>query len=85
MGMIIDHLHDDRLSLAACGLSCRQWLPSTRFHLFRELKLRVDEFNKALELLEHPASIIPSVTRCIFICGLNLKVCVHTQVIGRTS
>ncbi|KAI0689968.1 hypothetical protein BC835DRAFT_218388 [Cytidiella melzeri] len=36
---ITDHLWDDKTSLAACTLVCKQWLFSATFHLFRTLTL----------------------------------------------
>ncbi|KAJ7223567.1 hypothetical protein GGX14DRAFT_427841 [Mycena pura] len=38
---VIDHLSTDKTALKACGLAGRQWLPRSRFHLFREVRLRV--------------------------------------------
>lgn len=32
--LIIDQLHDDPLALEACALTCRAWLPRSRFRLF---------------------------------------------------
>ncbi|KAF8994000.1 hypothetical protein BDQ17DRAFT_1252314, partial [Cyathus striatus] len=32
--MIIDHLHLHTKALKACSLVCRDWVPSTRYHLF---------------------------------------------------
>ena len=39
--MIVDYLYDDKPSLRRCGLVCRSWLPSSRFHLFSTLRLIV--------------------------------------------
>ncbi|GBE83251.1 hypothetical protein SCP_0502990 [Sparassis crispa] len=36
---IIDFLWDDPSALAACSLTCRTWLPTTRLHLFRSVTL----------------------------------------------
>ncbi|KAI0672680.1 hypothetical protein C8Q78DRAFT_1152127 [Trametes maxima] len=36
----IDYLEDDVESLRACGLACKTWLPRSRFHLFRSVRLR---------------------------------------------
>ncbi|KAF8202274.1 hypothetical protein BJ912DRAFT_1138517 [Pholiota molesta] len=36
---IIDFLHDDEVSLRACSLVCRSWVPASRVHLFDHLKL----------------------------------------------
>lgn len=39
--MIIDHLHDDKETLASCSLVCKSWLPASRFHLFRKIRLEL--------------------------------------------
>ncbi|EMD38238.1 hypothetical protein CERSUDRAFT_113397 [Gelatoporia subvermispora B] len=36
----IDHLWDDPVTLKACSLACRSWVPSSRLHLFRTVRLR---------------------------------------------
>jgi hypothetical protein len=33
--VIIDHLSDDKHSLANCGVVCRSWVARSQFHLFR--------------------------------------------------
>ncbi|CCM01083.1 uncharacterized protein FIBRA_03131 [Fibroporia radiculosa] len=38
--LVIDHLWDDKVSLAACSLTCRAWLPSSRTHIFRDIHLK---------------------------------------------
>ena len=35
LDIIIDFLHDDQDALQTCSLVCKSWLPSTRFHRFR--------------------------------------------------
>jgi hypothetical protein len=37
--MIIDHLHGDKPTLAVCGLTCKEWLSSSRYHLFSKVVL----------------------------------------------
>ena len=44
---ILDHLWSDLHSLKACSLTCRAWRPTTRYHLFRQLKL---SFSRLKEL-----------------------------------
>jgi hypothetical protein len=83
--MIIDYLHDDKLSLAACSLGCRQWLPSTRFHMFCEFKLAVDNFIQVLDVLEHPLSTITPVIQCLVICQLNSEVRVDVCLSGQRA
>ncbi|KAH9838528.1 uncharacterized protein C8Q71DRAFT_534585 [Rhodofomes roseus] len=36
---VLDHLHDDPLSLRACSLTHTAWLPIARSHLFRTVRL----------------------------------------------
>ncbi|KAJ7889728.1 hypothetical protein B0H13DRAFT_1887841 [Mycena leptocephala] len=43
---IIDHLHDDRRSLSACSLVCRDWHAASRYHLFQNAgTIRLDPRN----------------------------------------
>lgn len=56
--MIIDHLHNDKSSLAACGLTHRTWLPSTRYHLFSSVTLSVNNVRSFDELLNNPSNNI---------------------------
>lgn len=42
---IIDFLHDDPHTLQCCSFVCRSWLPSCRFHLFREITLLPHEYH----------------------------------------
>ncbi|KAI0826231.1 hypothetical protein BC629DRAFT_60912 [Irpex lacteus] len=37
--IIVDHLHDDWLALLQCALVCRTWTVSSRYHLFRKIKI----------------------------------------------
>ena len=37
---VIDFLHDDWRSLKACSLTCKAWLPASRFHLWNRVVLR---------------------------------------------
>lgn len=50
---IIDFLHDDRLALKACNLTCGKWRPAARYHLYRRVSLlslrSCDTFSKLLE------------------------------------
>ncbi len=54
----IDYLWDDLESLRACSLTCKDWLPSSRFHLFRNLRLRhADDVARFRALLTSSPSI----------------------------
>ncbi|KAF8953992.1 hypothetical protein BDZ97DRAFT_1929115 [Flammula alnicola] len=37
---IIDHLHDDPLTLKSCASVCHAWLPTSRLHLFAKICLK---------------------------------------------
>ena len=53
---IIDHLHDDILTLMSCTLVCKAWKPASRFHLFRDVSLggfRGPKLENLPALLEH--------------------------------
>ncbi len=57
---VIDHLHDDPTSLAACSLVCSAWLPAARFHHFREVTVVCDNVHAFHELIRHPSSKVGS-------------------------
>ncbi|KAJ6517217.1 hypothetical protein C8R47DRAFT_249975 [Mycena vitilis] len=58
---IIDFLWDNQPDLHACSLVCRQWLPSSRHHLFGWVKVRPTlEF---LTLLQSPSNLVPNNAR----------------------
>ncbi|KAF7975691.1 hypothetical protein HWV62_8805 [Athelia sp. TMB] len=50
--MIVDFLYDDRATLAACGLTCRSWLPAARFHLFYRVEVSPFTFQSLCEVFE---------------------------------
>lgn len=37
---IIDYLWGDKCTLKACSLTCQAWLPATRYHLFKSIRIR---------------------------------------------
>lgn len=51
LDVVIDHLHDDPASLAACGLACRSLLPSSRYHLFSDVRFTPWNLASFLELI----------------------------------
>ncbi|KAJ7607094.1 hypothetical protein DFH06DRAFT_1250182 [Mycena polygramma] len=58
---IIDFLWDSQPDLHACSLVCRQWLPSSRHHLFGWVTVRPTlEF---LTLLQSPSNLVPNNAR----------------------
>ncbi|KAH8099581.1 hypothetical protein BXZ70DRAFT_942402 [Cristinia sonorae] len=58
----IDHLWDDSKALRACSLTCRGWVPSSRLHLFRTIRIRNAEDCASLIALVNSA---PVIARCI--------------------
>jgi hypothetical protein len=67
----IDHLHNEKRSLSACGLTCKAWLPASRYHLFSDVLLRPNDYTPFCELLEAPSSysVASVVRRLIFYSG----------------
>ena len=56
--IIVDFLHDDEESLANCSLVCKDWLPVTRYHIFKNLLLdrwNVEEF---VDMITHPSATV---------------------------
>ena len=62
--IIVDFLHDDEESLVNCSLVCKNWLPVTRYHIFKNLLLdrwNVEEF---VDMITHPsATVAPYIHR----------------------
>ncbi|PIL24520.1 hypothetical protein GSI_14276 [Ganoderma sinense ZZ0214-1] len=60
----IDHLWDDPDALRACSLTCKDWLPSSRYHLFRNVRLRhSDDVTRFRALLDSNPTIAPCVRK----------------------
>lgn len=60
----IDHLWDDPVSLKACSLTCRSWVPSSRLHLFHTVRLRnATECTRFTSLVANTSSIARCVRR----------------------
>ena len=57
--LILDFLHDDVAALCSAGLVCRSWLPASRFHLFSDIKLQMDNVHHRLEVICAECSTIP--------------------------
>ena len=56
---IIDHLHNDKASLAACALVCKGWVPASRHHLFRSVVIDPLHVAAFISLVQSPLSTIP--------------------------
>lgn len=48
---VIDYLHNDPRALAACALTCRQWLPAARYHVFGDITLCASTCKTFAELI----------------------------------
>ena len=57
---ILDFLHDDKPTLEACALVCRAWVPTSRFHLFRQIQLYPDTADTAMAIFRNPHCTIRS-------------------------
>lgn len=49
--MLIDYLHDDPRTLAACALVCRSWAYNSRYHLFRDVEIQPHHIGRFWDLL----------------------------------
>ncbi|KZP09315.1 hypothetical protein FIBSPDRAFT_1051898 [Athelia psychrophila] len=68
---IIDCLHADKPALFACSLTVKQWLPSTRFHIFEGVHLRPTNIEKFAGIVEVPSSTLPLMMRHLLINGFS--------------
>jgi hypothetical protein len=57
---IVDFHHSDRKTLSACSLVCRNWLPTSRFHLLGSIYVWKSNVHSFVELLASPSSTITS-------------------------
>ncbi|OCH95095.1 hypothetical protein OBBRIDRAFT_642089 [Obba rivulosa] len=67
---IIDFLWADRASLRSCALTCRSWLPASRFHLFRTLRIWSRE---AFDALIHKSCIPETAEMFRFVQHLSIR------------
>ncbi|KAH9936125.1 uncharacterized protein B0H18DRAFT_972329 [Fomitopsis serialis] len=66
---IIDHLYHDRDGLVACSLTCRAWLPASRLHLFRHVRLQSKTIPSFLSILTANPAIGPYVEDVMILAG----------------
>jgi len=64
---IIHHLHNDRRSLSACSLTCKQRHPRRRYLLFSDVHVNVEAFRELLE--EASSDIALLVQRLVLALG----------------
>ncbi|KAF9554807.1 hypothetical protein CPC08DRAFT_162566 [Agrocybe pediades] len=51
---IIDYNHADTQTLASCALVAKEWVPSTRYHLFSNVEISHENAREFIDLLESP-------------------------------
>lgn len=60
--MVIDFLHEDKITLANCTTVCRSWLRPARYHLFATIYVNcekdLDAFSKFLAYLKSTPSVL---------------------------
>jgi hypothetical protein len=68
---IIDFLHNDKPSLCACCLTCKQWVSSSRFHLFSKITVTPARVGSLLLSLESASTDIASMVRKLVVEGFS--------------
>ena len=71
---IIDHLHKDRRTLSRCGLVCKGWRTTSRFHLFSIVELHLQDVDQDLAILSSPLATIPS-----YVQNLTIDACADVE------
>ncbi|KAJ7676871.1 hypothetical protein DFH06DRAFT_1169212 [Mycena polygramma] len=60
--LVIDHLYDENASLGCCGLVCKSWLRTSRYHLFGAVSLHTGNWRGFLQLVNSSlVTFIPSI------------------------
>lgn len=67
---IIDFLWADRTSLCNCALTCRAWVPASRYHLFHTLRIWSRE---AFDTLTHKSCIPATAEMFRFVQHLSIR------------
>ncbi|KAJ6461110.1 hypothetical protein C8R45DRAFT_538614 [Mycena sanguinolenta] len=58
----VDFCHGDNATLAACGLVCRSWLPTSRYHLFSSITLTAQNVRDFLDIVTL-SPVVPSLVQ----------------------
>jgi hypothetical protein len=64
---VINHLRDDKRALSACSLTCKQLLPSSRFHLFEKMTIAPHRIKSTLHFFESASTDIAATVRRLVI------------------
>lgn len=71
----IDYLYSDKLTLSACSLTCKEWLPSSRYHLFSEVSFsptNVDSLLDGFEISSNSPSNVLGLIRGVKITSFSM-------------
>jgi hypothetical protein len=82
---IINYLSDDRRSLSACSLTCKQLFARSRYHLFSEIHIKSDNIRAFRELLEATSCNIASLVQRLVIHGWEYNDNNETEHMERLS
>ncbi|KAH9926783.1 uncharacterized protein B0H18DRAFT_1005544 [Fomitopsis serialis] len=76
---VIDHLWDDSPALWACSLTCREWVPETRHHLFTKVHLYTKRdclrLQDVLQNSELVGTNVHEYVTSVVISGIRLPLC----------
>ena len=68
---VIDYLHNDKNTLKACSLTCRDWVPTSRYHLHYEVYLHKPELFTAFKRLLQASPLLGPYIRALRIGRLE--------------
>lgn len=80
VGLIIDHLHDDKPTLKICALVCRDWIAPSRFHIFHDIHCYQNGVDTFISLCDSPFSTIHRANTCAFRLSTHLFVVGEPEV-----
>ncbi|PCH33762.1 hypothetical protein WOLCODRAFT_112452 [Wolfiporia cocos MD-104 SS10] len=81
---ILDYLHDDTRSLAACSLTCRDWVPTARYHLFASVTLHSARLCAAFANLVQRSPLIAPYVRELNVSKLSKHAESDSLLVERT-
>jgi hypothetical protein len=68
---VIDHLHADKIALAVCALVCKEWLPTSRYHLFSTINVNEGNIQQFFDILDTPLCIWQPLVRHLNMAGIR--------------
>ncbi|EKM51345.1 uncharacterized protein PHACADRAFT_263407 [Phanerochaete carnosa HHB-10118-sp] len=75
--MVIDYLHDDRITLLTCSIVCRSWLPSSLLHLDGHIRVQIPFMEPVTDgpynLKQCDTDILARVSRPQHVSSLTIK------------